>query len=465
MSDTSTPWQEEWEERDEIGRGGQGIVTELRHRSDPSRRAVLKRIVPRWREDQQARDRLKQEAETLAKLHDLGAKVPAVYDSFASHDTSEPFLLMEFVPGTRFDEWLKKQAPASPQKAVMVTRGISDTIALCHEHRIGHRDLKPTNIILREGSITEPYVLDFGIAFDSRQTMVLTREGEMFWNEFIMLPECQDQEGGHQDLRSDISALAGIFFSCLTGRSPIVLRNAQELAPHQRHGDLLRRAADTTEQAERLTWFFDKAFAYRIDDRFQTLEEFVVELTRFADSSTDEQIDLLEQFTILDQSVRSGDRNVQLAALRTKYNAALQNVDKDMNKEFERLKAVNAKPSVSNVRWKQLPEQERPFLEGGDHLPPRDLRAYIVGRDHFNHVAVALLTAFGVGMHVHFYMASYSAPPGQLNQPESPLDWQKLAVLDENIDGLAVEKLSVIVSGLTSQLGRQLRHLSRQANG
>jgi hypothetical protein len=77
-----TPWKREWIEEREISRGGQGIVTGLRSINEPEKRAVLKQIVPRWKDDEQARSRLKHEASLLSKLHDLGGRVPKVIDSF-----------------------------------------------------------------------------------------------------------------------------------------------------------------------------------------------------------------------------------------------------------------------------------------------------------------------------------------------------------------------------------------------
>ena len=462
MKENATPWQDEWKEHKEIDRGGQGIVTELRHKKDPARRAVLKCIVPRWREDPQARHRLQQETETLSKLHDLGAHVPAVYDSFLNHGEVEPFLLMEFIEGVRFDGWLKTSAPVAPAKAVLVTRGIAETIRLCHQHEIGHRDLKPSNIILKNGEISSPYVLDFGIAFDSKQTVILTREGEMFWNEFIILPECQDLEGGHRDLRSDITALAGIFFTCLTGRPPIVLRDAQELAPHQRHERLLVDSAETVEQGEHLVWFFDRAFAYRINERFQNLDEFTAELVRFADSSSVANLDLIKQFGILDQAVRSTDRNVQLVALRNKYQQVLQKVKKQMINKLNALKQHNGQLSITSILIARIQEPNRPNVKDGDILNEQEVLAFVVGRDHFNHVAVALLTAFGVGMQIHLYSTSYCTPSSGMTHPEKPLTWAKIAVLDENTEKLSEAKLSVIVKTLESKLAHEVRNLVRE---
>ncbi|MFB0552518.1 MAG: serine/threonine protein kinase [Phycisphaerae bacterium] len=458
MKDNVNPWQEDWKEHQEIAQGGQGIITELRHKTDSERRAVLKRIVTRWREDRQARQRLQQEAETLSKLHNLGASVPAVYDSFLKHDEAEPFLLMEFIKGVRFDEWLRTSAPVTPAKAVVVTRGIAKTIKLCHQHKIGHRDLKPSNIILQNGDIRSPYVLDFGIAFDSRQTMILTREGEMFWNEFIILPECQDLEGGHRDLRSDITALAGIFFSCLTGRPPIVLRNAQELAPHQRHERLLLDSAKTVELGERLVWFFDRAFSYRIDKRFQTLDEFISELSRFDESSPVENLDIVEQFHIFDESVRATDRNVQLSDLRQKYARLIQKVNKQMQKDMDNLRQRRGQPSQSNININSIQNQNIPNPNGGDLLD-KNVRAFIVAREPFQHSAVVLIAAFGVGMQIHLYSSSYCAPANNLTKPLKSLMWSKIAIIDENTVDLSETKLSVIVNALKSKLAHEIRNL------
>lgn len=61
MNDRRQPWTAEWQVLREIARGGQGIVSELQSKASPDRRAVLKEIVLRWRDDAQARSRLQHE--------------------------------------------------------------------------------------------------------------------------------------------------------------------------------------------------------------------------------------------------------------------------------------------------------------------------------------------------------------------------------------------------------------------
>lgn len=462
MKDTSKPWLDEWKDLDEIGQGGQGVVTELRHKTDPNRRAVLKRIVPRWQEDPQARQRLQQETETLQKLNELGARVPKVYDSFLKHDGAEPFLLMEFIEGVRFDKWLKNHAPTTPSEAVRIILGIADTIKLCHEHEIGHRDLKPANIILKNGEIEAPYVLDFGISFDSQQTLILTKEGETFRNEFITLPECQDLAGGHRDLRSDITALAGIFFSCLTGRPPLVLRDAKELAPQQKYQGLVLDCAETTEQGERLLWFFQRAFAYGIDGRLQTLKEFTDELQHLANPSPSAGLNLEEQFDILDQSLRSEDRAVQIGHLRDKYTKVRGVLQQHIKGVLSALQERGGQVWIKEMRKNKLDEAYQPKVKEADILDLQNVLACKLSPVHSQWCAVVLLTAFGVGMQIHLYAAAYTAPSEGWPVPKQPITWEKIAVVDENTEELSKEKTRVILDALKSNLAQGLAALRRE---
>jgi len=451
MNSDTAPWKSDWSEHGEISRGGQGLVTELRSLTDPTKRAVLKQILPRWKDDPQARQRLQQEAEILSKLHELGARVPKLIDSFMKHDSVEPFLMMEFIFGIRFDEWLKSQAPVKTQQAVKITRAIAETIDLCHKHKIGHRDIKPSNIILKGGDSASPYVLDFGISFDSRQTMILTREGEMFWNEFIILPECQDLEGGHRDLRSDITALVGVFFSCLTGRPPIVLRDATGHAPHQRHEKLLTAAAGTTEEGERLMWFFQKGFAYNLSDRFQTMGEFTSELMRFADVSSEVPLDPIEQFKMLSYNVETTDRNVQLIALKRKYQQLL---DPIQSKLWTKLAPIGKLEGTFGTENMGLPTKLAVQLPTGERLSSY-ANTFRISRNHFQGIAVVGLIGVAEGMDIHLYVSGFTVP----FDAEKSVEWSKAAVVNEAQKNISDRTLTVVVDILAGKLAHEIRNL------
>ena len=452
MSNDTAPWKRDWSEHGEINRGGQGVITEVRSIADPTKRAVLKRIVPRWQNDPQARERLQHEADLLTKLNELGARVPRVIDSSSKHDSVEPFVLMEFISGVRFDEWLKSKAPVKTNQAVTITRAIAETIGLCHTHKIGHRDIKPSNIILKDGDISSPYILDFGISFDSRQTIILTHEGEMFWNEFIILPECQDLEGGHRDLRSDITALVGVFFSCLTGRPPIVLRNATDQAPHQRHEKLVAATASDVQEAERLMWFFQRGFAFRISERFQSMSEFISELMRFADSSNEGMLDPIEQFKILNHNIEATDRKVQLVALRRKYEELFQPIWQTLHAKLIPISQNEGSLGSGQV---QIPPKAVSQLPQGEIFDAKNARSYTISRNHFDGSAMALLTGFAVGMDIHLYVCSYTWPL----PPEKNIEWVKVAVVEDSQPRITERTVAVIVETLANRLAHEIRNL------
>jgi serine/threonine-protein kinase len=457
-------WKREWQIVDEIDRGGQGIISKLVHKDKPEKLAVLKQIVPRWEKDPQARERLQHEGDALSKLGEHRSRVPCLYDSFVNHKGSAPFLVIEYIKGLRFDRWLKDHAPVSPKKAAKITLAITETIQLCHKHEIGHRDLKPTNIILKNGETSEPYVLDFGISFDSYQTHCLTRNGEMFWNEFIILPECQDLEGGHRDLRSDITALVGIFYSCITGRPPIVLRNAQELSPHRRDEGKILEIAENDTQGEQLLWFFDKGFEYRISQRFQSINEFKKELEKFKLSSINEDLDLMEQFKFFDQTVTEKDRKVQLSLLKNKHGQIHGKIHSSINKVTAELQKLNGILQSPTMAIEKLRAEDRPPLEVGDELTPGHVINYTVSRQFVKFTAHVLLVAFGVGMQIHFYSTSCVLIDVNFHQNTKQLVWEKIAVIEEDMESLTQQKKDVIINYIKQKLAVGIKNITRQNN-
>lgn len=462
MKKNNEIWNKQWDEIKEIGRGGQGVVTLLQHKTDLTRRAVLKCIVPRWKDDKQALERLHQEAEVLLKLNELKAQVPTLFDSSLNKEDVEPFILMEFIEGTRFDEWIESSSPVSINESVAITREISKTIELCHGHKIGHRDIKPTNIILKNGDVNSPYILDFGIAFDSKQTYVLTKKGEMFWNEFIILPECQDLEGNQRDLRSDITALAGIFFTCLTGRPPIVLRDAHELAPHQRHEKLILENSETAEQAEHLSWFFDRAFSYRIADRFQNLNEFTSEIARLANTTPKDSLSLFEEFSILDQTIRSTDRTIQLQSLNGQLQKPMSQINQTLKTELNSLKQHNGHLSISIVQINQKLLATNPTLtDAGDILNDNKIYTYSISRPSFALTPMAMIVAFAVDMQIHLYIGSCGATSNKQIPSNVQITWTKLVVLEEDTGSISGQKLTLVTKTIQSKLANETRKITR----
>jgi len=455
-------WKEKWEDLGEIGRGGQGVVNKVKEKTEPFRLGVLKSILPRWENNKQARARLFKESEILSKLHDLGAAVPNVYLE-PNTEQINPYLIMEFIPGIRFDKWISSKAPISPSEAIILTRSVAETISICHKNSIGHRDLKPANIILKNSKLSSPYILDFGISFDSRHSIILTNEGDVFWNEFIMLPECQDLGGDNRDLRSDITALAGLFFSCLTGFPPRVLRDAENLAPHERYENQIYKLVKNSEVTQRLLLFFDKAFSNAINDRFQTLEEFTSQLAIFSDSSSQNNLDLDAEFAFLEQATRESDPNVQLALAKQKSKAIIGDLVKRTLKSMNNLSKIGGNPYVNSFRIN--PVFSINPIENLDGKRIDDAGKVIgisITRQHLTEMVSVVFIPYSEGLKIHLYAGAFISETRTHEVPIEKIHWEKLSTFNENISKISEDKFAILNETIRSRIAFQIRKLSNR---
>lgn len=138
----------------QLGRGGMGTV-DLADDLVLDRRVAVKRLRDLSLQGGQARQRVLHEARALAALNHPG--VAAIYDVL---DLDPPALVLEYVEGTTWDDWVEQgQTPAQLLAAV---ERILEAVAYAHGRGVVHCDLKPSNIVVADNGV--PKVLDFGIA-------------------------------------------------------------------------------------------------------------------------------------------------------------------------------------------------------------------------------------------------------------------------------------------------------------
>jgi serine/threonine-protein kinase len=231
----------------EIGRGGMGIVYRAKDRR-LKRVVAIKVLPPELAFRGEIKTRFLREAETAAQLNH-----PNIVDIYSVDESAGlVFFVMAYIPGDNLAKRLHDRGAMSIDDTRRILRDVGDALAYAHERGVVHRDIKPDNILIDEGS-GRPMVTDFGIARavtdgDNR----LTATGIAIGTPTYMSPE---QAAGDREIdgRSDLYALGVVAYQMLIGRPPfeasstpaMLVKHLSERPPavEQRRADVPRDLA------------------------------------------------------------------------------------------------------------------------------------------------------------------------------------------------------------------------------
>src|SRR5260370_11470466 len=141
----------------------------------------------------------------ILPLYDFGEQSPWYY------------LVMPYVDGCTLRDYLFRHKQLTLEEAASFLSQIASALQYAHDHGVVHRDVKPSNILLRQDGYA--YLVDFGLAKAMQGAEALTSAGAMVGTPEYMAPE---QSNGYSDYRSDIYSLGVILYQMLTGRVPFM---------------------------------------------------------------------------------------------------------------------------------------------------------------------------------------------------------------------------------------------------
>ena len=131
-----------------------------------------------------------------------------------------------FFPQGNLADFIKRNGPVDKERALLLARQVSDGLEQLHGVGIQHRDLKPTNILVRSEQPLELVLADFGLAAVSDTTALTQPRGTLFY----LAPETLT---GMYSKASDYWSLGIILVEALTGSSIAATLRNDALLPYR----------------------------------------------------------------------------------------------------------------------------------------------------------------------------------------------------------------------------------------
>ncbi len=264
-----------YELRELIARGGMGVVYTAE--DEKLNRRVALKVLDSGSAAPELAERLLREAMILAQLEHPG--IVPVHDVGTLPD-GRVFYTMKFVEGLRLDQHVK-QLDSLPERLRLFLR-ICDAVAFAHARGVLHRDLKPANVMV--GSFGEVLVMDWGLAKVLRETpsaaetvlippqksdpakeetqaTAITGHGTVLGTPGYMSPEQERGDTENIDARSDVFSLGALLKFVAQKQS----------------------ANDAEKLPRALNAICEKASAPLRENRYATVSELAVDVSRFLD--------------------------------------------------------------------------------------------------------------------------------------------------------------------------------------
>ena len=252
-----------------VGTGGMSSVYRARDRL-LERQVAIKVLHEHYSRDDDYVERFRREARAAAKLSH--PNIVTVIDR--GEAGGRQFIVFEYVDGENLKQLVTSRGRLPVRDALELGIQIGRALAFAHAQGLVHRDVKPQNVLLGNGDVK---VTDFGIARSIDVPVGLTQTGTVLGTSEYISPE---QATGRQvDTRTDIYSLGAVLYELLAGQPPysgdsfvaVAMRHVNDPVPGITHA--------RPDVPLRVDAALRRAMAKDPDDRFQTMEELVAELS------------------------------------------------------------------------------------------------------------------------------------------------------------------------------------------
>ena len=249
---------------EKLGEGGMGVVYRARKNSQ---RFALKALLKHGRD---AKSRFQREIDSLKELSDH----PHILSIIDWGQEPFPYFVTELIEGFDLGEFCRREGPVPIQQAIPLISQIAEALSFAHKQGILHRDLKSSNVLLKN---TEHAILcDFGLA-KAAEADSLTQSNEWLGTLPYMSPEQVSGDLKNLDERSDIWSLGVLFYFVLTHELPFQGQTSLEVIPAILFNDVQRSQLIP----KKLYTIIKTCLAKEIDQRYRSVDLFLSDLKAF----------------------------------------------------------------------------------------------------------------------------------------------------------------------------------------
>src|SRR3954470_17728671 len=175
---------------------------------------ALKAIRPEFAGDPDFRRRFDRAVRTAATVRHPG--IVAVH--YGGEHDGAVFVVMDLVQGSDLAKLVREDGPIAPRRAARFLTHVAAAIDAGHRRGLVHGNIKPSTVLIgHEGSVEQAYLTAFG--FDGDLAAV-DATGPGLLPSAVNYVSPEQIRGQNLGPRSDIYALACVFFEALTGTVP-----------------------------------------------------------------------------------------------------------------------------------------------------------------------------------------------------------------------------------------------------
>jgi serine/threonine-protein kinase len=254
-----------------LGTGGMSSVYRAVH-VDSGHEVAIKVLTRTLARNSTLLQRFLREAKSAEAL--VHPNIVSIFDR--GIDLGRHYIVLEYVGGGDFHEYVRTHGPLAAPAAVSVIKDIALGLKYAASQGLIHRDIKPSNIL--RSSAGQVKIIDLGLALHSDfEDERVTREGTTVGTVDYMAPE-QARDSRAASVQSDIYSLGCTFYYLLTGIPPYPGGDITDKLTRHARAAVPNVADLRPDVSPRLAATIVRMMAKLPEDRFGSYDELIAAL-------------------------------------------------------------------------------------------------------------------------------------------------------------------------------------------